>query len=335
MNNLKRKVITTLVLELIESDEEEEVVVLTIQKLIHDEKYKAKITPLSVPKYPSGIQDLTETVEHFQEWQWFPNVIGAIDGTHIPITAPAKYQTTYCNRHHYHSIILQAVCKADYTFTDMFAGLIGERELVEVKCLYKLHKENKNLGEAIAMDKQLCIEMINGQLRLKRSHNYYYQVITHADEGQHEAIAECCNSSICLGYPGSVHDARAVANSKTVGLCSKLPENAKYILGDSAYPCSQYLLTPYKDNGYLTANQKKLINRQLYHLKTRSISILFHQIKACCVLHNLASEDELQYFEEREITSDEEAEDENEVDNTLNDSKNTGKLLRDLISSTL
>ncbi|KAI4468082.1 hypothetical protein MML48_2g00016978 [Holotrichia oblita] len=196
----------------------------------------------------TGIQDLTETVEHFQEWQWFPNVIGAIDGTHIPITAPAKYQTTYCNRHHYHSIILQVVCKADYTFTDMFAGypgsvhdarvfrnselgqrcenypeslfpndthllgdsaykntsyllapyytilflnssnfncikadnpkigLIGERELVEVKCLYKLHKENKNLGEAIAMDKQLCIEMINGQLRLKRSHNYYYQV---------------------------------------------------------------------------------------------------------------------------------------------------------------
>ncbi|KAI4468266.1 dde superfamily endonuclease [Holotrichia oblita] len=78
--------------------------------------------------------------------------------------------------------------------------------------------------------------------------------------------------------------------------------------------------------------------RQLYHLKTRHISLLLHQIKACCVLHNLASEDDLQYFEEQKVTSDEEEEDEKEEDNnidTLNDSKNTRKLLRDLLSSTL
>ncbi|KAI4470256.1 hypothetical protein MML48_1g13450 [Holotrichia oblita] len=137
-------------------------------------------------------------------------------------------------------------------------------------------------------------------------------------------------------------------------LCDRFKSSSFFSDKDAhTYPCSQYLLTPYKDNGYLTANQKKFNKqlsscrvfvehtigilkqrfRQLYHLKTRNISLLLHQIKACCVLHNLASEDELQYFEEREI--DEEADDENEEDNTLNDSKNTGKLLRDLLSSTL
>ena len=46
----------------------------------------------------------------------FPNVIGAIDGTHIRIQAPTIDEASYVNRKGYHSINVQAVCDADGMF---------------------------------------------------------------------------------------------------------------------------------------------------------------------------------------------------------------------------
>ncbi|KAI4454106.1 hypothetical protein MML48_scaffold00000245 [Holotrichia oblita] len=67
-------------------------------------------------RWPVG-EKVKDVVDKLRKRQGFPRVIGAIDGSHIPITAPTKDQSSYCNRHHYHSIILQAV-------TDVFAGEI-------------------------------------------------------------------------------------------------------------------------------------------------------------------------------------------------------------------
>jgi len=43
----------------------------------------------------------------FEEASGFPNIIGAIDGTHIRIEAPKKNPVDYINRKGYHSIQLQ------------------------------------------------------------------------------------------------------------------------------------------------------------------------------------------------------------------------------------
>ncbi|KAK4882485.1 hypothetical protein RN001_005804 [Aquatica leii] len=74
--------------------------------------------------WPTG-QKLQQIKETFKERQGFPDVIGAIDGTHIPISPPLNEQAAYCNRNRYHSIILQGVCDTNYMFTDVFTGYPG------------------------------------------------------------------------------------------------------------------------------------------------------------------------------------------------------------------
>lgn len=60
---------------------------------------------------------------------------------------------------------------------------------------------------------------------------------------------------IFVGYPGSVHDARVFRNSP---LSDTLQQKCvdHYILSDCAYPCLCNLLTPYQDNGNLTAIER-------------------------------------------------------------------------------
>ena len=67
---------------------------------------------------------------------------------------------------------------------------------------------------------------------------------------------------IDAGFPGSAHDSR-VFRSSTLGktLMSQprqlLPSTSYHILGDSGFPLSTHLLTPYKDYGALTHTQRK------------------------------------------------------------------------------
>ncbi|XP_043233380.1 putative nuclease HARBI1 [Amphibalanus amphitrite] len=158
-------------------------------------------------------------------------IVGAIDGSHIPISQPVEDQEVYVNRKGFHSLVLQAVCQADMRFIDVFTG-----------------------------------------------------------------------------YPGSVHDARVFRNSP---LCQALPrlcpDGESVILGDSAYPLTGQLITPFKDNGRLTRRQKRFNTevskrrvvierafallkgrfRRLKFLKMWSIADTTKTIIAACVLHNM------------------------------------------------
>ncbi|XP_054737896.1 putative nuclease HARBI1 [Anastrepha obliqua] len=114
---------------------------------------------------------------------------------------------------------------------------------------------------------------------------------------------------VFIGYPGSCHDANVWNNSpiynSVVGGQIQLAQNA-IILGDSAYPLSTFLLTPYRDNGHLTREQKKfnfclsstrvmieqafgiLKNkfRILYSMDTASHKKISKIVFACTILHN-------------------------------------------------
>ncbi|KAB0795809.1 hypothetical protein PPYR_01871 [Photinus pyralis] len=148
---------------------------------------------------------------------------------------------------------------------------------------------------------------------------------------------------IFIGFPGSTHDSRVLKNSPIFSELPTLIEQGHYLLGDSAYPCLPYLIVPYRDNGHLTQSQKyfnkrlsqirvqiehtfgllKQRFRQLYYCKLKNIEILCHFIRACCVLHNLADQTDLDCFEEAKL--------EENIQTVYEGREESGKLLRDEI----
>lgn len=68
---------------------------------------------------------LTAVKKRFNEIGVLPDVIGAIDGSHIPILAPHINSESYRTRKCEYALTLQAVCNADLVFTDCFVGFAG------------------------------------------------------------------------------------------------------------------------------------------------------------------------------------------------------------------
>ncbi|XP_021813922.1 protein ALP1-like [Prunus avium] len=59
------------------------------------------------------------------KWQWFENCLGALDGTHIPVTASAKERPRYRNRKGDLSTNVLGVCAPDLRFIYVLPGWEG------------------------------------------------------------------------------------------------------------------------------------------------------------------------------------------------------------------
>lgn len=192
--------------------------------------------------WPTG-NERDRVIEGFEKKANFPNVVGAIDGTHIKIKAPMQHPETYVNRKGYHSVILQAVCREDMRFTHVVAGNVG-----------------------------------------------------------------------------SCHDSRVLRKSDLWESGPALCGDA-HLIGDAAYPLRKWLITPYRDNGHLSPQQRRFNTclsttrvtverafglykgrfRRLQYVDTHSIQTTVNLIIVCCILHNICifNEDEMtDYFEE-------------------------------------
>ena len=110
------------------------------------------------------------------------------------------------------------------------------------------------------------------------------------------------------GHVGSVHDSRVFSTSdmkERLEGPNRLPPDL-HLLGDSAYSATEYMLVPFRDNGHLSALEKKynrihsstrvtvehsiglLKNkfRRLKYLDMKNVDEIPVAIFACCVLHN-------------------------------------------------
>ena len=214
----------------------------TVCVIVHD-TCKALVSTLK-SLYISFPEDdeLTEVIRGFKTKWGFMQCAGAIDGTHIPVRAPAMNHTDYYNRKGWYSIIVQAVVDHNYLFRNVY-----------------------------------------------------------------------------IGWPGSVHDARVLANSLLYSKASSgeiLQGNSitilgreipVFLVGDSAYPLLTWLMKPFPYNTTLSDAQKsfnyrlsraRIVSENAFgRLKARwrrllkqndmSISNVPHVIMACCILHNI------------------------------------------------
>ncbi|CAG8712944.1 12447_t:CDS:2 [Rhizophagus irregularis] len=132
---------------------------------------------------------------------------------------------------------------------------------------------------------------------------------------------------IFVGYPGSTHDSRIFHNSPLYYMLSSsssvIPSNS-YILGDAGYPCQNWLLTPYRDNGRLTQiqtyyntkhSQTRISVEQAFgKLKSRfrclinpiatSLETAILIVTTSCILHNICEEREEDMLDDDEYFDD-------------------------------
>ena len=124
-----------------------EVAIVIVQKM------KAKF--ITIPKG----EELKEIMRMYKvKWQ-FPMCAGAIDGTHIPIIAPAVNHADYVNRKGYHSIVMQAVVDCKYLFRDVVVGWPGsvhDARILSNSGLYKKGDEQTLFGSDVRQTIQGC-----------------------------------------------------------------------------------------------------------------------------------------------------------------------------------
>ena len=76
-------------------------------------------------KIPKG-EKLRESIQGFETRWGFPQVGGAIDGSHIPIIKPQDCPSDYFNRKNFYSVIIQGVVDFRGRFIDMYMGWPGK-----------------------------------------------------------------------------------------------------------------------------------------------------------------------------------------------------------------
>ena len=119
----------------------------------------------------------------FRQLGRIKGVVGAVDGTYVPIKAPREFPNVYINRKCFHGITLQAICDNGLKFTNCFAGFpssVSDTRIFQKSSIYSklstLSDQYLSSGQFVIGDKayptnKFCIapyiERLNITLREK------------------------------------------------------------------------------------------------------------------------------------------------------------------------
>ncbi|KMQ87793.1 nuclease harbi1 [Lasius niger] len=126
-------------------------------------------------------KEMDDCSQRLQMQYGFPKVIGALDGTHVYISAPAQDAQCYINRKGRHSIQLQVVCNDKLQFVHCYAGLPGSVHDMRVfkysglqqKCNDEYFPDNTHIiaDSAYTLQKHIMIPYKdNGHLTQEEKH---------------------------------------------------------------------------------------------------------------------------------------------------------------------
>ena len=76
-------------------------------------------------KFPETLAELNASIQSFEELSALPNIVGAIDGSHVRIKAPSDSAADYFSRYQQHDFIIQAVVNGKKVFTDLLADFLA------------------------------------------------------------------------------------------------------------------------------------------------------------------------------------------------------------------
>ena len=173
----------------------------------------------------------------------------------------------------------------------------------------------KNLAENLVKSLfQNVVGAIDGcHIQIKAPHHqpnaYYNRKKFHSIVLLGCRIAKMEFNYVWTGNPGSTHDTTVLRSSDLFQNSNVKIPPGYYLLGDSAFPILEWLITPFRDCGNLT-RQQKLFNkthsqcrqvlvierafgmlkcrfRRLLRFDISDISLLVDSVLATCVLHNL------------------------------------------------
>lgn len=100
-------------------------------------------------KFPTSSADISNVKRGFYKVAGLPNCVGAVDGTLIPIIAPAGLEEpAFVCRKGYHALNVQAVVDHNMRFTDVVARWPGSTHDATIfhMCGLRQHLEDNNLG---------------------------------------------------------------------------------------------------------------------------------------------------------------------------------------------
>ena len=93
-------------------------------------------------KFPATEQEVLQSIRLFTNKSPFPQVVGAMDGSHIALkTVPVNERIEYFNRKQDYSIVIQGVADASFKFLDVSTGYPGSIHDARILRLSKLQRE--------------------------------------------------------------------------------------------------------------------------------------------------------------------------------------------------